>query len=110
MQPETLIRSLLIWMACSAGLLSKGTADGGGVPHPVREGAPFLLERAAAGGVEHDPGLCGVGEVPLLLGEQRRVDPGAPVVAGGSGGILELEQRVDGLLRPDDVEFAAGLE
>lgn len=69
-QPDTLIRSLLILIAYSAVLLSDRPAGhkrpqivADLVLHPVRLGMPIVLERAAADGVEHDPGLRGGGEV-----------------------------------------------
>ena len=78
----------------------------GPVPHPGSPGRAVssrsALRRAALSTI---PVCAASGEVPLLLGEQRGLDPGVPGAAGGCGGILGLEQRVDGLLGPDHVEL-----
>ena len=70
----------------------------GAVAHPGREGVPFLLQLAAAGGVQDDPGIGGLAEPPALLFQDLRVDGAAPGVAGGVRGFLQFQQGVDGLL------------
>jgi hypothetical protein len=67
----------------------------GAVAHPGREGVPFVLQLAAAGGVQDDPGISRLAEPPALLFEDLRVD--GP--AAGACGFLQFQQRVDGLLR-----------
>ncbi|HEY6276305.1 MAG TPA: hypothetical protein VIX86_08220 [Streptosporangiaceae bacterium] len=81
----------------------------GAIPHPSRESVPFLLQLAAAGGVQDDPGVRGVTEPAIVLRQDFRVDRVVPGGAGGAGGLLQLQQRVDGLPRPDHVVRGAGL-
>ena len=72
-----------------------------GAAHPGGQGVPFLLQPAAAGGVERDPGVRGVAELVAVLGEELGVDGVVAGVAGGAGGLLERQQRVDGLPGPE---------
>src|SRR5579863_3407875 len=105
MQPETLMRSLLILMTCSASLLSGRNPQVmgepeiviGAVAHPGCQGMPLSLQLAAAGGVQDDPGVRGVAEPAAVLFQDFRVDGIVPGSAGGIGGLLRLRQRVDGL-------------
>ena len=46
----------------------------GAVAHPGREGVPFLLQLAAADGVQDDPGIGRLAEPPALLFQDLRVD------------------------------------
>jgi hypothetical protein len=99
------------------GVVSERDAQVAGEPqvvglaglHPGGEGVPFLLELALAGGVEGDPGLRGLAVPVLVLGAGFRVDGGPACGAGGVGGLVQGEERVDGLLRPGPVEVRAGL-
>jgi hypothetical protein len=77
--------------------------------YPDGQGVPLLLQLAAAGGVQHDPGVRGVAEPAAVLFQDVRVDGVFPGCAGGVRGLLQLQQRVDGLLRPDHVVRGAGL-
>ncbi len=84
MQPETLMRSLAMRMDCSAGLLRERDAQVAGEPevvvlaglHPGGEGVAFLLQLAAAAGVERDPGGRGLAVPVLVLLADFRVDGG----------------------------------
>jgi hypothetical protein len=116
MQPETLMRSLLILMICWASLLSKESAGHGeaqvvvpAVAHPDRQGVAFALELAAAGGVEGEPGGGRVAEPAAVLLQDFRVDGAVSGGAGGVRGLLQFQQRVDCLPRPDHVVCGAGL-
>jgi len=61
---------------------------------------PFLLQVAAAGGVQRDPGPGGVAEVLGVLGEQVGIDVAVPGFAGGACRFPEVEEGVDGLPGP----------
>ena len=71
--------------------------------HPGSEGVAFPCERAAAGGVQRDPGDCRIAEVPAVACEGGRVFGVMPGGAGSIGGVVEGKKRVDGLLRPGHV-------
>jgi len=81
----------------------------GAVAHPGREGVPFLLQLAAADGVQDDPGIGRLAEPPALLFQDLRVDGAASGVAGGACRFLQGQQGIDGLLRPENVVCGAGL-
>ena len=70
------------------------------VLHPRGEGVPFLLELPAAGGVKGNPGLRRLAVPVLVLRAGFGVDGVLACGAGGLGGLVQGEQRVDGLLRP----------
>ena len=107
MQPESLMRSLLILMSCSARVLSNGTcrsSAAGGVAgadaRPDREAFRFfeLLRRAAFRTIRHRRPRGTTGSVPGSPGRWCSV-----LLRGGVGGFLQFQQGVDGLLRPDHV-------
>ena len=92
MHPETLMRG-----ACSMRIrllpgfvVAEGNAQVAGEPqvvrlpllHPGRQGVPFLLQVAAAGGVQRDPGPGGVAEVLGVLGEHVGIDVAVPGLRG----------------------------
>jgi hypothetical protein len=62
-----------------------------------------------AAGVEGDPGGGGLAVPVLVLCQDLRVHGGLAGGAGGSGGLVQGEQRVDCLLRPRTVQARAGL-
>jgi hypothetical protein len=117
-------------LCCSAGLCGVGDpgvvlGGGGGAVEPGdavaggggevgadgaegldTQGVAFALELAAAEGVEGEPGGGRVAEPAAVLFQDFRVD-GA--VSGGAGGLLQFQQRVDCLPRPDHVVCGAGL-
>jgi len=70
---------------------------------------PSLLHLPAAGGVQDDPGVRGVAEPAAVLVQDFRVDGLVPCGAGDTGGLLQLQQGVDGLPRPDHVTGGAAL-
>jgi hypothetical protein len=112
MQPETLMRSLLILMICWASLLSKESAghgrSAGSRPCGRASWPPsvaFALELAAAGGVEGEHG----GGTSGRAFQDFRVDGAVSGGAGGVRGLLQFQQRVDCLPRPDHVVCGAGL-
>jgi hypothetical protein len=72
----------------------------------MAKGVAFLLELAAAAGVEHDPGGGCLAVPVLVLRAGFGVDG---VLACGAGGLVQGEQRFDGLLRLGLVEVRAGL-
>ena len=105
MDPETLMRSLLIlitfsWVVVERDPQVMGEPEVivGAVSHPRGQGVPFLLQGAAPGGVQGDPGAGGVPEVFLVLGEQLGLDGVVAGVAGGLGCFFQRQERVDGLL------------
>ena len=83
----------------------------------LRDGGPVhpqsLLERAAARGGPLARTLedffIGVAEPAAVLFQGFRVDGIVPGGAGGVRGLLQFQQRVDGLPRPDHVARGAGL-
>jgi len=54
-----------------------------------------------------DPGGGSLAEPVLVLCPDLLVNGGGPGLAGGFGGVLQCEQRVDGLLRPCLVQAGA---
>ena len=69
----------------------------------------FLLQLGAAGRVERDAGLCGVGEVRAVGDAVLTPDRGLACLAGGAGSVLEGQEGVDCLLCPDDVQVRSVL-
>jgi hypothetical protein len=69
----------------------------------------LLLQFPVAAGVEGDPGGGSLAEPVLMLSPDLLVNGGVPGLAGGFGGVLQCEQRVDGLLRPCLVQAGARL-
>jgi hypothetical protein len=79
------------------------------VAHPAGQGVAFPGQLAAASGVKRDPGVRGVAEPAGVLVQHLGVDGVLPGGEGGTSGVLEGQQRVGGLLRPDHVISGAGL-
>ena len=77
--------------------------------HPGGQGVPLPLQGGAAAGVQRDPGGGGLAEPAGVLLQGLRADRGGPVRAGRVRGLLQREQRVDGLPCPGDVGVRAGL-
>jgi hypothetical protein len=71
----------------------------GAVAHPGREGAPFVLQLAAAGGVQDDPGISRLAEPPALPFQDLQAGGAASCFVGGACCFLQGQQGVDGLLR-----------
>ena len=79
------------------------------VLHPRGEGVPLLLELALAGGVEGGPGGGGLAVPVLVLVPGFRVGRVLACGPGGICGLVQGQERVDGLLRPRLVQVGAGL-
>jgi hypothetical protein len=77
--------------------------------HPGGQGVMLLLEFAAAGGVQDNPRFRCVAEPAAVLFQDFRIGGVMPAGGGGIRGLLEFQQRVDGLLCPDHVVRGAGL-
>ena len=77
--------------------------------HPGGQCVAFLLELAAAGGVQGDPGGGRVAEPSAVLFQDFGVDAAVPAGAGGVRCLLQFQQRIDRLPGPDHVVCGAGL-
>jgi hypothetical protein len=78
--------------------------------HPRVQGVALLLQIAAAGSVDRDPGGCGVAEPAAVLFQDFRIHGTVPGGAGSVRGLLQFQQRVDSLPRPDHIVRDAGLD